>query len=215
MKCKTHKDVEAVGQCTTCGDFFCSDCLKSVNGQPYCLEHVQEAMIKYNQPFEDYKSRTSKSYDKRNVEEISIRLNDFEEPSNKKKFRGVKFILVGFVIAVIALSIIGILGKSYEKNKYIGIVKDEHFNDYHNTIGYSFERFFTNCEWEYDSSYDMNVVIFTGDCIYNEEETTAYIYFVVDEYNDSVSVIGVYFDNFYLEDFEIEPYIEDIIINSY
>lgn len=41
--CKNHPDTPAVAQCSTCGDWFCADCVATVGDKIYCKSHVQDA----------------------------------------------------------------------------------------------------------------------------------------------------------------------------
>lgn len=41
--CKNHPDTPAVAQCSTCGDWFCADCIAAVGDKTYCKSHVQDA----------------------------------------------------------------------------------------------------------------------------------------------------------------------------
>ncbi len=41
--CKNHPDTPAVAQCSTCGDWFCADCIATVGDKIYCKSHIQDA----------------------------------------------------------------------------------------------------------------------------------------------------------------------------
>lgn len=41
--CKNHPDTPAVAQCSTCGDWFCADCIATANDKIYCKSHIQDA----------------------------------------------------------------------------------------------------------------------------------------------------------------------------
>lgn len=41
--CKNHPDTPAVAQCSTCGEWFCADCIATVGDKVYCKSHVQDA----------------------------------------------------------------------------------------------------------------------------------------------------------------------------
>lgn len=41
--CKNHPDTPAVAQCSTCGDWFCADCVATANDKIYCKSHIQDA----------------------------------------------------------------------------------------------------------------------------------------------------------------------------
>lgn len=41
--CKNHPDTPAIAQCSTCGDWFCADCVATANDKIYCKSHIQDA----------------------------------------------------------------------------------------------------------------------------------------------------------------------------
>ena len=40
--CKNHPDTLTVAQCSTCGDWFCADCVATANDKIYCKSHIQD-----------------------------------------------------------------------------------------------------------------------------------------------------------------------------
>ncbi|MGL4848584.1 MAG: hypothetical protein ACRC28_06600 [Clostridium sp.] len=101
---------------------------------------------------------------------------------NRSFFRGGKKRNIVLLIVGIFL-MLGITGCA--GNEYIETVKTGSFNNYPNVkVGDAFKKFFKGGDWEYfESDEGKNVVEFTGECTYFNEEVDAVVQFQI--YDDN------------------------------
>ena len=132
------------------------------------------------------------------IKDSSIKNNKFiefisiiEKKSNitakvsSKKQNIVKFIIqvvLGLIIMASFYGAIALLIDGAKGKEYIDIVKKGSFDNYPNVeIGEAFENYFDNPKWRYFvSDKDIDVVEFTGKCMYDNAEVTALIQFAID-----------------------------------
>ena len=132
------------------------------------------------------------------IKDSSIKNNKFtefisiiEKKSNitakvsSKKQNIVKFIIqvvLGLIIMASFYGSIALLIDGAKGKEYIDIVKKGSFDNYPNVeIGEAFENYFDNPKWRYFvSDKDIDVVEFTGKCMYDNAEVTALIQFAID-----------------------------------
>lgn len=104
---------------------------------------------------------------------------------SSKKQNSVKFIIqvvLGLIIISSFYGLIALLIDGSKGKEYIDIVKNGSFDNYPNIeIGEAFENYFDNPKWRYFvSDKDIDVVEFTGKCMYDNAEVTALIQFTID-----------------------------------
>lgn len=92
-------------------------------------------------------------------------------------------IIITVIVCVIAVLICCLLiADKQEQKRYIDFVKSGSPNAYPDqTYGEAFENFFANPKWEYfEGEEGQDVVEFTGDCTYMDQEVTATLQFILD-----------------------------------
>lgn len=115
---------------------------------------------------------------------IEKRANITAQVSSKKQniISSIIKVVLGLVIMASFYGAIALLTDGVKGKEYIDIVKNGSFDNYPNVeIGEAFEIYFDNPKWRYFvSDKDIDVVEFTGKCMYDNAEVTALIQFTID-----------------------------------
>lgn len=103
----------------------------------------------------------------------------------KKKSGGKsKFAIAGGLIVALLIIAYFVFGGETESDKYINIVKDGYLLEYKDdnvSCGDVFDYFFSDGEWKYYGSGDDNMVEYSGECRYNDENVEAVITFKINK----------------------------------
>lgn len=106
----------------------------------------------------------------------------------KKKSGGKsKFAIAGGLIVALLIIAYFVFGGETESDKYINIVKDGYLLEYKDdnvSCGDVFDYFFSDGEWKYYGSGDDNMVEYSGECRYNDENVEAVITFKINKDED-------------------------------
>ena len=106
----------------------------------------------------------------------------------KKKSGGKsKFAIAGGLIVALLIIAYLVFGGETESDKYINIVKDGYLLEYKDdnvSCGDVFDYFFSEGEWKYYGSGDDNMVEYSGECRYNDENVEAVITFKINKDED-------------------------------
>lgn len=115
---------------------------------------------------------------------IEKKANITAQVSSKKQniVKSIIKIVLGLIIMASFYGAITLLTDGVKGKEYIDIVKNGSFDNYPNIeIGEAFENYFDNPKWRYFvSDKDIDVVEFTGKCMYDNAEVTALIQFTID-----------------------------------
>lgn len=107
--------------------------------------------------------------------------------SKKKK---IGLIVVGVIVI---LCVIGFM----MQNESINTVKEGKLNDYQSkTVGEAFDNFFSDTNWDWEEEKNgYDIVIFTGECQYMDEDVDATIKFRVNTDKGTFELTGLEFDD--------------------
>lgn len=63
MECENHPEEVAVENCVVCGAGVCDECLRSIDGEPYCITCAEEYSQEYGEQEDESEEEGEEYYD--------------------------------------------------------------------------------------------------------------------------------------------------------